>query len=313
VEAALRKAEADLQKAKDAVQVHPAEVRARYQDIEHKLSERDAGGNPTYSDKAAGDIRKALDAVYRDQYEYTEPMYRVARELTRSRKENFARTEFDPVEVLSQGQGDPRKYLSSILQRGDGLPQVARGQSVRQPTGQRQVEGANPEAVRDALAKALDLRRQDAFRLSDTGEMLQHSPAKFVEGIAATAEQKKALANTLRSVGVNPKPLMDDLGVVEAAGRPTVVHGSRVPGTEVNPVDLARATIGGTLQAQQARMTIVRSLINRLSDAEVAKVLENPRSLDIIKQIPQKQALRMTQRDLAVAVLAASGQFQPTE
>lgn len=289
----------------------PAPVmRALYQSLEDKITALKAPGLPEYPDYVAGRVRKVLDSTVREAYENAEPLYRVARELQSSGRQNATRGQFDQLTQLANAGGDSEAFLRNLPAKGEGLREISSGVPIKLDKGEYGRQGANPEAVRDALAAGLRLQKNKAFELSQAGEMMQNSPAVLVNALAGTPEKSKSLITGLRAAGVPEEKIAElekGLQVLQAAGRPTVVHGSRVPVTGIDPVDVARATIGGSLQQQQARMSMLRSTVNMMTDKEVAAVLAQPNSLELLQKMPGAKAL--DPRAALVGVLMAQSQL----
>jgi hypothetical protein len=294
-------------------QIPVQRLRTIYQDMESNLEKVNAVGLPDYSDRAAGQIRKAINGetptspALRNAYEEAEPLFGAARVLQSSGKEAAARGPFDPVVQLSKGRGSAEKYTEGMLGKAEALTDIASGAPAK--GGVRL--GSDKDAVRDALANSLETQRQKAFQLSNAGEMLQNSPAIFVRNLIGTDTKRRGLEGAMRSIGIDPKTFMADMEVLQAAGRPTVVHGSRVPSTGIDPADVARATIGGSLQQQQARMSMLRSWINRISDKQIAEILERPDSVAYIQKVAGASA--MDPRQLVAVMLASKWQEQEAD
>lgn len=261
-------------------------------------------------------LRRLSEANVRAAAEAVSPQLREARELAGAFK---AQNEYDPFDLVTrEGRTTATKpALSSVVKNPRIATELADGVTtpVFGEAGERvgQVtQAANLEPARSGLKTGLDAERQNAFRRVD-GKINPQAPASLINAIAPSPEAKGELAAALSRLGGDGERAGELLDVMEALSRPTVVRGVKVDTTGVSPLQAAQAGgLGGSLQVHQARAGIIRALVNRLSDTQVAAALSRPDFAEVMAKLPGARA--MTPRAALAAVLSAQqGENEPTE
>lgn len=171
--------------------------------------------------------------------------------------------------------------------------------------------GSDQKAVQKALATALEGARQRAFALGNTGQRNPSASAKFAKEVAGTSDQQEQLLRAINAAGGDTARAGELLELSRAVGRPTVVHGARVPVTDIQPIEGLRMAGGHELARRAAVMRVAQAVVNRMSDGEVIRRLQQPNSAMQLAQMPQIKSA--TPREQLAVLLAITGQAVPTE
>lgn len=274
-------------------------------------------GARAYSDNVAGRLRELANTHVRKLYEKAEPLYGRARTMQADMLRRGARNEFDPLVQLSKASGKPENVTGRLLQPGGGdtLQEITTGVQRWLPAAERSgldanqltaTAGASPQAARDALATALAQARDQAFKPSNLGATPPNAGAVLANAVAGTPAQQTSLGRAIAAVGGRSSEALKTTELLRALGRPTTVHGARVPGTEIAPIDPFRAVSPQPIQRTTAITKILGVMINKLSDADVIAYLNRPDSVQALQRLPGAKA--MTPRMQLAALLAANAQ-----
>lgn len=284
-----------------------------------ELKAVDARGVAKYEDNVAQALRELAERTVRNLYETKEPAYQTARELTKGMRRIDSRGPFDPLVSMTKANS-PENVINQTLKAPDALQEISRGRSVwadlKKPgtdsaTPMTETVASNQKAVSEALATALEGARQRAFSLGNTGQRNPSASAKFAREVAGTPTQEEALMRAIQAAGGDPTRSAELLTLNRALGRPSVVQGARVPVTDITPVEGLRMAGGHELARRAAVMRVAQALVNRMSDGEVIRKLQQPDSAARLAQMPQVQTA--TPREKLAALLAAAPQTMPTE
>jgi len=255
-------------------------------------------------------LRKVSEANVRQLAEQLAPQLREGREVVGQFK---AANEYNPFDIVGKEgrMTTTRPALKTLVEHPRIAEELTEGVVVPKfdETGRRmgqQTLAANKEAAQDSLKSAFEVERQRAFERV-AGKMNQQAPASLIGAIAPSQEAKEELVRVLSRLGGDAGRAGEQLDVLEALARPTAVRGMQVDTTGISPLQAGLASgLGGPLQTHQARAGIFRALYNRMSDAELARLLQRPDFAEVLAGVPGAKA--MTPRAAMAAVLSTMGQ-----
>lgn len=284
-----------------------------------KIEAPDARGVAMYSDNNAKELRKLAENTVRKLYETKEPLYGTARQLTAGMRVIDERGSFDQLTSMTKANS-AENLISSVPRQADALQEISRGRTAwadktKEGTGpmspMTETVGSDQKAVQKALATALEGARQRAFALGNTGQRNPSASAKFAKEVAGTSDQQEQLLRAINAAGGDTARAGELLELSRAVGRPTVVHGARVPVTDIQPIEGLRMAGGHELARRAAVMRVAQAVVNRMSDGEVIRRLQQPNSAMQLAQMPQIKSA--TPREQLAVLLAITGQAVPTE
>lgn len=301
----------ELKKAKGR-EVTPADLRDVHERYTAWLDTPNEKGT-ILPDTAKQELRLLSERSVRKLAEDIAPALREGREVAARFKSDF---DYDPFDAVTrEGRTTAtRTALAQLLRQPRIATELAEGVKAPQfeaATGKRVGEttlGANIEAPSNALKTAADAERRKAFRLMQ-GEENPQAPFFFASALAPDEAVRAELARAVTRLGGDGGRLGENLDLLTALGRPTSARGSNIDPTAISPIQTVQAAgAAGPLQVHQARASIVRAMINRMSDASVAKALSEPNAVAALEQIAGAKA--MSPRAALAALMTAQGQMQ---
>lgn len=225
-------------------------------------------------------------------------------------------TRLDSLTKLG-GAGDADAALQQVLQNPEAVSQIASGvpawvndlgQMRRVGT---EVLGANLPAAQTGLKTAWEQARQRAYALGTGGKVSPQAALFFRNQVAGLPDQQQALASTLKALGADAPGIMTNLDDVTSLSRPSLPTHAYPAGTDINAFQMTKAVAGGPFAREASQTNLIRSLVNRMSNRSVAKVLNLPNSVEAMQRIAGAQA--MEPRKLLSLILAAQVQAQQNQ
>jgi hypothetical protein len=262
-----------------------------------------------------GDLRKTSERVLMRAAEEASPQLEKAR-VTASILKDRNPVRLDPLTKLG-GAGDADAALQQVLQSPDPLAQIASGVPAwKNDLGQMrrvgtEVLGADLPAAQTGLKTAFEQARQKAYALGTGGKVSPQAALLFRNQVAGLPNQQGALANTLKALGADAPGIMTNLDDITSLSRPSLPTHAYPAGTDINAFQMTKAVAGGPFAREASQTNLIRSLVNRMSNRSVAKVLNLPNSVEEMQRIAGAQA--MEPRKLLSLILAGQVQAQQNQ
>jgi len=295
-------------------QVTPNDLRQLHQDFRASL-DNPAPGATFVPNANKGDLRELSEKALLGLAERYQPSFQQARELGAQLREGPS-VRMDPLSQMAAGSS-PEGVLGTVLSNPSGLRQVAKGVTapVWDPQTMRslgtEVLGAAPEVAQAGLKTAFEQARQKAYSLGTGGKVSPQAALFFRNQVAGLPDQQQALASTLKSLGADAPGVMTNLDDITSLSRPALPTHAYPAGTDINAFQMTKAVAGGPFAREASTTNIIKSLVNRMSNRSVAKVLARPDSVAEMQRIAGAQALEP--RKLLSLILAAQAQAQQNQ